>query len=189
METKTTSIARINGIDIVMIENGDKRIAVKPICDILGVADEPQVRKLKTDPKFSSTTTLMVAVGADGKQREMVTIPFKKVFGWLYSINANNVKEEARATLIRYQEECNDALYNYFALNEAYMKRREELISESFDKQELARLNFSQAKNVLDDAKEELKQALHYSKSDYLAENTQLQLDFGKEVTDGGGEN
>jgi len=88
METKTTAIARINNVDIVMIEDGEKLIAIKPICDILGVAWEPQFRKLKSDPKFSSTVTLRVTVGADGKQREMATIPFKKVFGWLYSINA-----------------------------------------------------------------------------------------------------
>ena len=185
METKTTSIARINGVDIVMIENGEKRIAVRPICDILGIADEPQIRKLKSDPKYSSTTTLVVSVGADGKQREMVTIPFKKVFGWLYSINANNVKEEARESLIRYQEECNDALFNYFAVNEAYMKRREEKVTDTFEKQEAARYNFSQAKNLLDQAKDELKQALHYTKQDYLAETSQMELDFneGTEAT------
>ena len=181
MESKTTSIARINGIEIVMIENGDKYIAVKPICDLLGVAWEPQFRKLKSDPKFSSVITLRVTTGSDGKQYEMITIPFKKVFGWLYSINANNVKEESRENLMRYQEECNDALYNYFARHEGYLKRREQLLAESFEKQERARLDFNQAKNVLEEAKQDFRNAFQYSERDYLLETHQLEFDFGKE--------
>ena len=184
METKTTSIARINGIDIVMIENGEKRIAVRPICEALGISYQAQIDKIKTDIKYSSTVMLSITVGADNKQREMLTIPFKKVFGWLYSINANNVKEESRESLIRYQEECNYALFNYFAVNEAYMKRREEKVTDTFEKQEAARYNFSQAKNLLDQAKDELKQALHYSKQDYLAETSQMELDFSEETED-----
>lgn len=35
-------------------------------------------------------------VAADGKQREMLCLPIRYVFGWLFTINPANVNEEAR---------------------------------------------------------------------------------------------
>jgi hypothetical protein len=181
METTVITVARVNGVDIQIIENGEKRVAVKPICDALGVAWEVQFRKLNSDPKFLSTITLMVTVGADGRQREMVTIPMKKVFGWLYSINAGNVKPEAREALLKYQEECNDALYNYFARKEEYLRYRQEKMNESFAMQLEARLDFSQAKERLASANEDLRKWATYSEEQYNADFSQLKLEFGED--------
>jgi hypothetical protein len=33
-------------------------------------------------------------VATDGKKREMVTIPYRFVFGWLFTINSKNVVSE-----------------------------------------------------------------------------------------------
>lgn len=41
-------------------------------------------------------------------------IPVKKVAAWLYSINANKVKEPARTVLLKFQERCDDVLFQYF---------------------------------------------------------------------------
>lgn len=85
METK--SIARVNNVAIQVIsENGTKLVPVKPICEALGIDEDAQRRKLKEDDFLSSTTVLSTAVGADGKDREMVCIPYKYVFGWLFTI-------------------------------------------------------------------------------------------------------
>ena len=186
METKTTAIARINNVDIVLINDGEKRIAIRPICEALGVSYQAQIDKVKNDAKFNSTVMLSITVGADGKQREMVTIPFKKVFGWLYSINANNVKPEARENLIRYQEECNDALYTYFTRHDEYLEYRQQRMSESFAKQFEARNNFAYAKVLLQEANIDFRKWMTYNEEDFLADKAQLKLDFGtgKEAED-----
>lgn len=80
-EIKTTTVAKINQVEILVIENGEKRVAVKPICEALGVDYPSQYTKLQKDPILGSTIGLSTTVGADGKDREMVTIPFMYVFG------------------------------------------------------------------------------------------------------------
>ncbi len=111
METKI--ITRINGVDIVATSD-ELLIPVKPICEALGIAFQVQHEKIKEHPILSSTVTPGVTVAEDGKQREMFCLPLKFVFGWLFTINPNNVNEDARPTLIKYQMECYEALYRYF---------------------------------------------------------------------------
>lgn len=180
MEQTVKTVARVNNVDIQIIENGEKRVAVKPICEALGIAFEGQFSKLKNDPKWSSTVMLSITVGADKKQREMLTIPMKKVFGWLYSINANNVKPEARESLLRYQEECNDALYNYFTRHEEFLEYRKKIIDEQLAIYDQARLDFRQAKDGVNEAREELDRRRAITEEDYFANQNQLKLDFGE---------
>lgn len=111
---KAIVIKAINGVEILASPVKDGLVAIKPICEILGIAFERQFTKVKEDPRFRSTVTLRVMVGADGKRREMVCLPTKKFFGWLYTINPANVKESAKENLIKYQEDCEDAIYEYF---------------------------------------------------------------------------
>ena len=175
------TVATVNGVEIQIIDDGEKRVAVRTICDALGVSYQAQIDKLKSDPKWNSTVMLSITVGADGKQREMVTIPVKKVFGWLYSINANNVKEESREALLRYQEECNDALFNYFARKEQYLTFRQQKMNESMARKLEAKHNFASAKDVLYQAEANMKHWFEYTEEDYAADLAQLEFEFNKE--------
>ena len=58
-------ITRVNGVAILTSEN--EMIPIKPICEALGVAFEPQFKKLKEDEDLGSVVTLGVTTGADGK--------------------------------------------------------------------------------------------------------------------------
>lgn len=173
---KTTTVARINQVDIVLIENGEKRIAVKSICEALGISFEPQFTKLKTDPILKSTVTLSVTVGADGREREMVTIPFKYVFGWLFGIDSRNVKEEAREAVLKYQIECYDALYKYFTNFAEFVEQKQIAIEAQLEIVDLAKVNFKSAKSVLDEADKHLKQLRQLSILDYDSERRQLKM-------------
>ena len=113
METTTRIIARVNNVDIIATSD-EQLIAIRPICEALGIAYERQSTKIKEHPILSSTVTLRVMVAADGKQREMFCLPIRYVFGWLFTINPANVNEEAREALTAYQHECYEALYRHF---------------------------------------------------------------------------
>ena len=114
METATKTVAKINDVSIVVIENGKSLVPIRPICDAIGVDYSAQLQKIKSDEILGSVVRLSLSTGTDKKQYEMFCIPFKYVFGWLFTINPKNVKPEAQQAVIRYKMECYNALYNYF---------------------------------------------------------------------------
>ncbi|MEE0906890.1 MAG: phage antirepressor N-terminal domain-containing protein [Muribaculaceae bacterium] len=145
-------ITRINDVAIAATSNeqGDILIPIRPICDALGVAYQPQHRRLQEDEFLSSVVTLRVTTGADGKKYEMVCLPLQYVFGWLFTINPANVSEEARPAVKRYRLECYDALYNHFA------RARQRQLDEN--REEIRLLDeISRAKDTLSESKASLR--------------------------------
>ena len=114
MESKT--ITRINGVEIpAVVKDGETYLPIKPICQAIGVNYATQLEKLKSHPILSSVIPLRGTTGADGKTYEMVCLPLKFIYGWLFTINPGNVSEEAREKVIKYQMECYEVLYEHFA--------------------------------------------------------------------------
>ena len=64
MQTIKT-IARIKDIDILILEEGEKRVPIRPICDLLGIDYSSQLKKIKNDEILKSTVVLSTTVGAD----------------------------------------------------------------------------------------------------------------------------
>ena len=87
----------------------DATIAVRPLCEAIGISWQGQHAKLRTDTRFSYQDIL--TTGTDGKQYEMGAIPINKIGGFLFSINSNKVKPEVRQTLIEFQEFCQMELW------------------------------------------------------------------------------
>ncbi len=94
-------------------QDGNAQVPLRPICENIGLAWQPQHAKL-TDSESRWTVQRIVTVAADGKQREMICLPLRKLNGWLMSIAPKKVSLQVRPKLIRYQNECDDVLYNYF---------------------------------------------------------------------------
>lgn len=160
METKI--VTRINGIDILASNVSEGLVAIKPICEAFGVAFPAQFTKLKEHPIYSSVVTLSVTTGADKKQYEMACLPIEYLAGWLFSINPANVKEEIRDNLIKFQVECNKALFRYFfgtqkrviEQNSVEIKLLEELADLSQQKANLT-TSISEKKKQLEKLREE----------------------------------
>ncbi len=140
------AIRKVNGVDIIIADQqGEKLIPIKPICEALGIAANMQIEKIKNDEILSSVSMLGISTGSDGKQYEMFSLPHKYVYGWLFTINPKNVKEEARGAVLKYRQECYDALYDHFYLgiqkqlnsNEAEIKLLQELNTIGEEKRKL----------------------------------------------------
>lgn len=181
-EIKTNTVARINNVDILVIENGEKRVAIKPICHALGIDEDAQRRKLNDDPILSSVTVLSTATGGDGKQYQMVTIPFKYVFGWLFRIDSRNVKEESREIVLKYQIECYDALYNHFSAYSDFIEAKQTVIEQALIEYEEAKDGFTNANRKMKDSEKKLKQARELNFADFDAERRQLKIFTEKEM-------
>ena len=92
--------------------------AIRPIVEAIGLDWASQSVKLsKNRAKFNCCD--IATVGKDGKIRKMLCMPLKKLNGWLFSINPEKVRPDLKEKVIRYQEECFEALYNYWHFGKA----------------------------------------------------------------------
>ncbi|QLB46699.1 phage antirepressor N-terminal domain-containing protein [Morganella morganii] len=122
-----TSISTINvpfhGDNLYVVNyNGQPYVPMKPIVEGMGLAWGAQFAKLKQ--RFSSSVSEIEMVAEDGKLRNMVCIVLRKLSGWLHTISPNKVKPEIRDKVIRYQEECDDVLYEYWTTGEVKPKHK-----------------------------------------------------------------
>lgn len=92
--------------------DGDHYVAVRPIVENMGLEWSTQKQKLDRNPKFNCC--LMATVAKDGKIREVLCLPIKKLNGWLFSINPERVRSEIRPIVEQYQEECFAVLHDYW---------------------------------------------------------------------------
>jgi hypothetical protein len=106
----------------------------------------------------------------------MLCIPFRFFAGWLFSINPDNVKEEAREKLIQFQLKCNDVLFDYFFNRADFAQKKEKAIAlakEVFDeKTELVRIAKSEQKL----AETNFNKALSLTFEQYEADRRQMTI-------------
>ncbi len=111
-------------------------IPVKPIVENLGLDLTTQQKKLKDDVSRWQVQTIRVKA-QDGKLREMLCIPLRKLPAWLMSISPSKVKPEIREKLARYQEECDRVLWEYWSRTRGSPPAR--VVEEEEDPRELYR--------------------------------------------------
>ena len=155
METKT--IVRVNNVDIIATSD-EQMIAIRPICEALGISVERQRKKIQEDEDLNSVAALRASTGADGKTYEMCVLPVEFIFGWLFTINPANVNEEAREAVRRYRMECYRALYRHFTGTQK--RQLEQNRAEIALLEELADLNQQQQqlKQTIADKRKKLEQ-------------------------------
>jgi P22_AR N-terminal domain len=94
--------------------DGKEYVAIKPICEALGLNWASQFKRIKSDEILNSVVVVTTTTGRDKKQYEMVVLPIDKLNGWLFGISEKRVKPELKNFLVAYKLECYDVLFNYF---------------------------------------------------------------------------
>lgn len=176
MRSHTRTVAVINQSKILVIENGQKLVPIKPICEALGIDAKAQRTKIQEDEILGSTGVLSTSVAGDGKGREMFCLPFKFVFGWLFTINPSNVKEEAREAVVKYKLACYEVLYQSFTDAQEFLEAKQESIETRLENLEVAKSNFKNAKFILDHENQLLKKTMSMTMDEWIAANRQLNI-------------
>lgn len=171
-------IAKVNNVAIMAGNDAMKLVPIKPICEALGIDDRSQRQKIQSHPILASTGVLSTLVASDGKTREMYCIPFEYVFGWLFTINPANVKEESREGLIKYQQECYHALYEYFSSYASFVNQKQKRQAEDWARYQVIQKEFHEAKAKLAQAKKMMNKTVEYSFEEWNANNRQLVIEF-----------
>lgn len=89
-------------------------VAMKPICENIGLDWASQYSRIKRHPMLNSVIVMITTTGNDGKLYEMLMLPLKYLNGWLFGVDANRVKPEIKERLLDYQRECFDVLAKHF---------------------------------------------------------------------------
>lgn len=111
---------------ITVKHEGRVLVAMKPICESIGLNWRAQYNRLKRDSVLSTCVVIMttqmptcVAIMAtqmpgDDQSREVTFLDLEYLNGWLFGIDANRVKPELRETVIDYQKHCYHVLFQHF---------------------------------------------------------------------------
>lgn len=115
IEKRSVEKVEFAGRELMAVKENERVfVALKPICDALGLDWAPQHRGITEDPVLASVIIIMMTTGSDGKQYEMVCLPLDYLNGWLFKISAKRYKGERQAAIIQYQKECYRALAAHF---------------------------------------------------------------------------
>ena len=114
MNTQLETIQFHNQSLIVLNHENKPYIAIKPICENIGLDWEAQRQRIKRNEILKSTACMIKVVAKDGKNREVLCLPLGYLNGWLAGIELSRVNPQIKPLLKQYQLECFDVLYNHF---------------------------------------------------------------------------
>ena len=103
-----------HGDTIFCVEHDEQPYTpVRPIIENMGLDWASQSVKLNSSKERWGV--VIIATPSNGGEQRMICIPVRKLPAFLASINPNKVAEHLRSRLELYQNECDDALWNYWS--------------------------------------------------------------------------
>lgn len=160
MKKSVEKFLKFNGKTIYFLaSDGQYWIAIKPICEALGVNYKYQHKLLKEHKIFGQLSHERGMVGADNRMRKMTALPEMFIYGWLFQIRSESPE------LTDYQMECCKILYNHF---HGVIVGRQELLKKKYDLQK------EESQLMLDIIEDDRFQKLETLKKQKKAINNQL---------------
>lgn len=102
-----------DSITVAIVED-QAYVPLRAMTEFLGLTWPPQFQRIQRDEVLSRHVQLVEVMAADGKRYETLCLELPYLPGWLFGITASRVKEELRAKLMRYREECFNVLWREF---------------------------------------------------------------------------
>lgn len=102
------------GATLFLVEHRNEPYTpMKPIVEGMGLDWKSQHAKVSANP--DRWGMVIITIPSGGGEQEMVCMPLRKLAGWLMTIHPNKVKPEIRDTIVAYQNECDEALWQYWS--------------------------------------------------------------------------
>ena len=103
--------------------DGTPYTPMKPIVEGMGLSWQGQHEKLQSNQRLATCVKeIVMQLPGDDQRRKVTCLPLRKLPGWLMTISPNKVKPEIRETVLAYQNECDDALWDYWTKGHAERK-------------------------------------------------------------------
>lgn len=168
----TEKILNFNDREIsLVLADGQWWVAIKPVCEALGVDYEAQRKAFSNDEILSELPSEQTVVAADGKARKMLCIPEMYVYGWLFSIRSD------APGLRDYKLECYRVLFSHFHGRFSKLVERLRIETEMAElQQRLAQNQDFRRYNELQEQKKQIPISLRRMDADLLKGQTHLDL-------------
>lgn len=99
--------------------DGTPYVPMRPVVEGMGLSWASQTVKFNSNKARWGVS--IIETPAD--PQPMLCIPLRKLPGWLMSISPNKVGPEIRETVVAYQDECDDVLWDYWTKGQAINPR------------------------------------------------------------------
>ena len=150
MKQSIVKFLRFKGKNLLFLaKDGVYYIAIKPICEAIGVDYIRQFKNISDDPILAPVLSKQTIQIPDDQGRNMICLPERFIYGWIFSINSNS-KE-----LIDYKLECYYMLFDHF--NGSITDRHELLTAKVKTKARISELVTSLSENTAFTEWQELK--------------------------------
>lgn len=103
----------------VVSHEGQPFVPMKPIVEGMGLTWATQTVKLNSNKARWGVSIIETPLDP----QPMLCIPLRKLPGWSMSVHPNKVNPEARDSIIAYQNECDDVLWQYWSQGTAVNPR------------------------------------------------------------------
>lgn len=147
-------------------KSGENWIAIKPICEALGVDYIRQFKNLKEDDFYNDALSKQTMRDTKNRRQKMASITEKYVYGWIASIRSESKQ------LQDYKRTCYELLYNHF--HGVITGRREILLQKRATKSEIAAIKGRLEENEDFKQLEILKSSLKYHTRELRKNDTEL---------------
>ena len=121
MAKATLSPVQFHGSTIfVVTHKGEPYAPIKPIVEDMGLNWQSQQTKLTANRERWGIA--IITIPSAGGQQQCTCMPVRKLPAFFAFINPNKVRSELRDRIRLYQDECDDALWNYWTKGQATRK-------------------------------------------------------------------
>ena len=127
----------------VVTHKGEPYAPIKPIVEDMGLDWRSQATKLRNNKERWGVA--MITTPSTSGEQQCTCMPVRKLPAFFASINPNKVRPELRDRIRLYQDECDDALWNYWTKGQATRKPKAALPAP-------AQLNLPAAEPLFDEA-------------------------------------
>ncbi|HNX87722.1 MAG TPA: phage antirepressor N-terminal domain-containing protein [Paludibacteraceae bacterium] len=109
MKQPLTNFLEFKGKTLLFLaKNATYWIALKPVCEALGVNYNRQFQNINNDLILGPAFAVQQIQVPGDQVRKFVCLPERYIYGWIFSI------QSASPELLEYKKQCYEVLYEYF---------------------------------------------------------------------------
>ena len=112
MSQNTSIQVAFEGTNLFVVDhNNQPYVPMRSVVEGMGMTWQSQHEKLRGSRFNTSVTEIVMQLPGDTQNRKVISLPLRKLPGWMMTVSPNKVKPEIRGKVIAFQDRCDDILW------------------------------------------------------------------------------